>query len=364
MTIFLLILTLLVVSVLINKLLWKEEITIAEMSINLAVMVVMVIIFLIFWGVSVNYKVADQQILNGKVTNKKIERVHCRHSYPCHCYTTCRKGGCSTHCSTCYVHSYDNDYVILSTIGHFTIKTIDSQGLKVPPRFEEVKHEDAVCNCVSYKNYIRGSDTSIFGTHVEMTKEEKKQIPEYPIKVYDYYKVNRILDLTGTIPGDKLQEYNLLLSDMLKDTGYNKQANAVVVITDKPESFALKLLDSWYGGKKNDTVIVIGMSGEEISYVRIHSWSLHSIFDVKLRDYILEVGKLDMPVIIDKIKLELNEDFIRRSFREFKYLRWQVLPSDTSILIFILLSLSISTGIGYIMSQNNEIVYNPRNRRC
>jgi len=352
MYLFLVIAGLLFVSAAINKLLWKEEITIAEMGCNFLIMLVLLGIF---WGVSVSSGLRDTEILNGEVVDKKKERVGCRHSYPCNCYTTCfggKNSTCSTHCSTCYSHSFDNDWVIKSNLGNFFINTLDSQGLKEPPRWSEVKTGDPVSKEHSFDNYIKGSETSIFGKKITLSKEELKEMPIYPNKVFDYYKVNRVIDLAGALSVEELKKANEQLAEMLKSTGFQKQANVVIILTNKTEEFALKLLENWYGGKKNDAVIVIGLSANKIEWVRLHSWSLHSIFDVKLRDAILDLETFDMSKIIVETQSQLNENYARRSFKEFEYLRWQIMPSDQSLWIFVVLSLICSTTIGFFMSKN------------
>lgn len=354
MYLFLLIAGLLFISVIINKLIWKEQITIVEMGCNFLAMLVLLGIF---WGVSISSGLRDTEILNGEVVDKKKERVGCRHSYSCNCITTCSGGKnitCSTICQTCYEHSFDNDWTVKSNLGNFFINTLDSQGLKEPPRWTEVKIGDPVSKEHDFNNYIKASETSIFGKKITLSKEELKELPTYPNKVFDYYKINRIFDLAGVLSAEELTLANQSLSEVLKTSGFQRQANAVIILTNKSEEFALKLLENWYGGKKNDVIIVIGLNAKEIDWVRIHSWSLHSIFDVKLRDAILDLKTLEMPKIISEIQQELNENYVRRSFKEFEYLRWQIMPSDTALWIFIALSLIISTYIGFFLSENEE----------
>lgn len=346
--------SILFISVIVNKLIWKEEITIGEMTVNLGVIVLML---LIFWGISYKSKVTDTEILNGKVISKERDRVSCSHSYPCNCYTSCSGSGknrsCSRHCSTCYRHLFDYDWVVHSTIGNFYINRLDSQGLIEPPRYTKVQINDPVSDTHRYDNYIKGSNTSIFGSKHHYTKEELKQFPTYPKDIYDYYNLDRIIDLSKTLTEEQLKQYNKQLSIMLSETGFKKQANVVIIITNNSEEYAINLIDSWYGGKKNDIIVVIGLTTEKtIQYVKLHSWSLHTIFDIKLRDAIKEIGTLDLDKVIQEIDKELSSDYIRRSFKEFEYLKWRILPSTTSITVFTILTLITSTFIGYFMSKN------------
>jgi hypothetical protein len=120
MYLFLLILVLLALSVIVNKLIWKEEITLGEMFINIGVISLMLVVF---WTVSYQVRVSDVEILNGEVLGKSRNKVSCSHSYPCQCRLVCSGSGknksCSTHCKICYIHFYDFDYVVNSNIGTF-----------------------------------------------------------------------------------------------------------------------------------------------------------------------------------------------------------------------------------------------------
>ena len=96
-------------------------------------------------------KTADYNFINGAVLNKRIEKVSCSHSYECNCRQVCstsynsstKKTETSCHkvCDTCYEHNNDFSYRVYSNAMDkiFTIDRIDPQGLKVPPRFEEIK---------------------------------------------------------------------------------------------------------------------------------------------------------------------------------------------------------------------------------
>lgn len=358
MVVFLFIVLLLVVSTVINKLLWGKKITVREMAVNLGAMV---FIFAIFWAISVSFSMLDTEILSGKVIHKEISKGSCEHGYPCHCYESCSGSGknrsCYTHCDTCYEHSYDLSYIVESTIGNYLIARLDSQGLKEPPRYTEIAVEDPVSITHNYSNYIRGSNRSLFKDHVDFTKDEIKSFPKYPGKIYDYYKIDRIIDQAGLYSAEELVTLNGKLSRTLNDLAKEKQVNLVVVLTNNTEDYALKLLSYWQGGKKNDVIIVIGVdSSKDITFVRVQSWTTNSLFSVRLRDSLLDLESLDSTKKFEQIlsiaSEEIKATYTRRAFKEFAYLKWQSMPSDGALFIFVLISLAISTGIGYLFSKN------------
>jgi hypothetical protein len=170
------------------------------MMINFVVILLMLIAF---WTISYRNKVSDIEILNGSVTGKQRDIVNCSHSYSCNCRTTCSGSGkdrsCSQECETCYEHSFDFKYVIHSTLGNFNINTLDSQGLKEPNRYTLVKLNDPVVKKHRYNNYIKGSNTSIFNSKHRYTKKEMLDLPNYPIDIHDYYRINRIIDMENIL---------------------------------------------------------------------------------------------------------------------------------------------------------------------
>ena len=54
------------------------------------------------------------------------------------------------------------------------------------------------------------------------------RLPEYPLEIYDYYKINRTIVDGVTIP-DK-SSYDDMLSELLKKLGETKQVNVPIVL--------------------------------------------------------------------------------------------------------------------------------------
>lgn len=328
---------------LINKIVNHHEVTFLEFLINL---LVPTLLFLIFWSVSIKIKLRDVEVLNGKVLDKKIEIVSCSHSYECNCITSCSGSGqnrsCSKICSTCYRHLFDKDYVVKTTIGNIYIDRVDSQGLKIPKRFDQVRIDEPVSKLSSYKNYIQASKNSIFNFKVVATKEEKKLFPRYPSKIYDYYKIDRVIDVSKFLSDKLIKELNLELSNILKNQISKKEHNVILVFHPFDDMFSLKLLNHWKGGKKNDILIFIEIEKDlKIKNVRVNSWALDTFFDVSLKDDILKLKDIKVD-ILDVIKINVENNYVRRSFKEFEYLKWQIIPSGLEISIYFVISLILT----------------------
>lgn len=299
---------------------WKE-------GIIMLVVQSLVICALIFG--SVYDQGRDVQIINGEVTKKYSEKVHCRHSYSCNCITTCSGSGssrfCSTICQTCYDHSYDVDWIVKSNIGGATIDTIDRQGVKEPPRWTAIKIGEPFSREQYYYNYIKASPLTIFN---KSQLDDKVVVPSY-IRVYDYYRINRVINFGVNFD---TKDLNVLLNDTMKKLGPTKKVNLVVMLHNKGGGFAEIVKAKHLGGKINDVYIVLDVAQDgKFNHVAVFSWSKLDIVNVKLRDDLLDIGKFDATMIDDAVRKNLSLYFVPRSIEDFKYLEDDVQIPDWAV---------------------------------
>lgn len=287
----------------------------------------------------------DTEILNGYVTGKERNKVSCSHSYECMCYYTTSCSGTGTnrsctqtrHCSTCYEHSYDVDWDVHTTVGNLEIDRIDRQGLREPPRWAQVQVGEPAAQDHAYMNYVLGNKDSLFSKSDQQFAEKfKDHIPAYP-RIYDYYRVSRVLNMSGMdIPVDYWNDY---LNNTLKTLGAAKQVNIVWVVTSgQPVEYFQGLIYAWNGGKKNDVVIVTDISkdmkinwGKSTSFVDgMNNMELHTRNGMSL------TGK-DMGVaVFQEVAGNISKDFHRLSMEEMDYLKWRDLKT-WEVLIVVLL---------------------------
>lgn len=303
---------------------------------------------------------SDIELWNGRVTEKTVKRQNCPIGWVdyadgfCQHYTTrsvrtgtqtCSGSGNDRRCTDDYKTQYnyyypwEQNWLVHSNIGKsWTIARVDAQGAAEPLRWAEVNIGDPVSKTNSYINYVRASASSLFNKDARLAEQYKEIIPEYPIDIYDYYKVDRVIT-TLEIEIDNISEYNTKLSKALSILGPERQANAVILITSITDKlFGDAVINAWRGAKKNDIIIIIGVDNStnlNIKWLKIYSWSKNKLFDVELRDSILDVGNIQNPeLLINNLKSITLEHFERQSMAEFEYLKDEIEPSTTS-LIFI-----------------------------
>ena len=323
-------------------------------------------------------KTHDTEIWNGEVVSK--ERVHGSYveTYQCNCRTVTTGSGnnqsSTTVCDTCYRDHYTVHWGCHSNVRDFTIAAEDwtNSGVYLlpdPARYTLIKKGDPVAAEKSYTNYIKAVPETLFRPlSASMRAQYAPSIPAYPINVYDFYHVDRVLGVGVSIPD--VRYWNAKLSDTLKRLGPQKQANVVIVVTKLDPNYFYALQDAWLNGKKNDIVVVIGAPNfpSKAEWVNVMALSQDATFQVKLRDDILALNELRADDVINTIEQETTASFKRKHMRDFAYLDAEIDPPGWVMGITVGL---IFTGFGvllwFVYQQRRGYGYsssfNRRNRR-
>lgn len=295
---------------------WKEFLAIV--AINSSILAVVI-------GAGSYHALTDTEIHNGVVTHKHIDKVPCQHSYSCNCRTvSCGKGCTTTHCDTCYEHSHDWDHVVETTVGQIIIDRVDRQGKSVPPRWKSVEIGEPASLSHSFTNYIKASPDSLF--NLSYLNDESVQVPEYP-KVFDYYRVNRVLNVSEA--SIDTQTINRELNLHLRTLGAEKQVNLILVFWNHENDKWVDVLKAkWLNGKQNDLIVAIKTKPDStIEAVESFGFSKDSSVYYKINR---EVKSLESATKTDElVNIIVNATkttFVRQSMEDFKYLEDLIEP--------------------------------------
>ncbi len=300
---------------------------------------------------------SDTEIWNGTVMRKAQVEVSCSHSYPCNCRESCSGSGkdrfCSTVCDTCYLHSNDWDWrVWLSTGGEVNIDRVDSQGSDMPARFNRVVIGEPVAEERSYTNYIKASPDSLF-RHQGLAQKYASSLPSYPGHVYDYYRLDRVVQVGTHVPD--LAQWNLDLARLNADLGSYRQANIILVLVQhRPDEYFDALEEKWIGGKKNDVVLVVSVdSDRKPEWARVMAWTVNPIFKVKLRDAIMAAPILERWTAIDALRSTITDYHHRKPMAEFQYLAASITPSGAEWTVTLLVGFLVAFGLTWLFQVND-----------
>jgi hypothetical protein len=282
----------------------------------------------------------DFDVLNGQVTGKEMERVSCSHSYSCHCHMVSSGSGKNRtsheECDTCYRHSFDQDWVVHSSVGDFDIERIDDQGLGQPKRWTEVLKGDPTSRTEWVTNYVLASPDSLFNTK-EQTADAAtygKWLPNYN-KIYDYYKFDHVMNMGTKADTDA---YNKSLASILRILGPAKQANVIVVFVPTADRGYKDALERhWLGGKKNDIIVTIGITDyPKIAWADAFTFgktSGNELLAIKIRQDIETVGDVSkVGDVVGSINLNSAKYFTREHMKKYEYLENDYVPSGWALL--------------------------------
>lgn len=336
---------------------------------GLGLLISSVLLALAFY-LGVGAKTADIEIWNGEIVDKARSHGAYKRPYDCNCRSVERCSGsgknrsCTTDrvCDTCWEDRYTATWQCRSNIGNWTIQHLDESSRSVyntpdPMRYTIIQKGDPVSRTNSYTNYIKAAPETLFRPTQETLKAQfANQLPAYPINVYDFYRVDRVLGVGVSIPN--VREWNTKLSEVLKKLGPAKQANAIIVITksENPNYF-YALQDAWLNGKKNDIVLVIGAPEfpKKAAWVNIMALTQDNIFQVKLRDEIMALEELTPDTVIPTLNKVAMETFKRKRMRDFQYLEGEIDPPEWVMITTISLIFLAYLGFWFFMYKTNQV---------
>lgn len=320
------------------------------------------------FAISYGSAVIDTEIWNGKVIGKDRKHDSYQRPYDCNCRTvqTCSGSGknrsCSTSttCDTCYEDRYTVTWKCNSTIGDFTIQKLDEGSRSVynrpdPDRFLSILVGDPVSKTHTYTNYVQAVPQSLFKPTSETVKRKfTNMLPAYPVNIYDIYRIDRFVQV-GFNFTDAAQ-WNMDISNMLRDLGPAKQVNAIVVLVKTADpDYVYALRDAWDGANKNDVVLVIGsLDGRKVEFADVISWTKRELFKIELKDSIMQLSVISRQGVLQVLESQINKNFERRRMREFEYLAGEIDPPMWLLLITVLVVVAGYAAAGFVLQRNSK----------
>jgi len=206
----------------------------------------------------------------------------------------------------------------------------------------------AITTTHHYKNRVQASTSTFNYPKVSNEDVIKYSLFDYP-EIFDN-EVQNILGYADPIAEERLNFLN-------GDLGPKKQIR-VWILVFKNEDREAGNFQEWYwtGGNKNEFTICIGINNSnEIQWSHVISWTEVQSLKVGVESFIQKQDTLDLVTISDYLYDEVNENFVRKEFSDFNYLK--VEPPMWSVILAFILVLLASIGIG-IYSVKNQFENN------
>lgn len=345
------------------KLLFKHDINTKEFALHIIAVIISAAVMMGITYASLYISMTDTEILNGKVLSKSRDVETCTQYSSCKHYTIHEKcnyyrdsnGKRQKSCTSYKVfdYPYEVDWNVKTTVSSHTIDRVNRQGTIMPERWGSIKIGDPASSDHMYINYLLGNKDSLFYQETyekDFSDEYKKTIPEYP-KIYDYYKVDHVINLTNI----NSIGYNDYINYILRDMGAEKQVNIIMIMypfSDK--EFEKAILSKWRGGKKNDVIMFYGLDNDGV--VRyFSSTSFAKGMNNEILHSTLRMDTMSEKMSIDLVKktmYDVQQKFKRLPNKEFEYLKYKLEPSIWIVILCSIISAGISIGIGIYMRKN------------
>ena len=204
----------------------------------------------------------------------------------------------------------------------------------------------------SYENRVQVSN-SVFN-YPEVKEKDVKQykLYEYP-EIYDNYKQKCILGVGDSTQILAERKFQILNSEL----GYKKEVKVFVLLYQNLPIRTAELQESyWKGGNKNEFIVCIGIDDKmNVKWCKPFSWSEVAEPKIRTRNFVQKQDKLNLSELSDFLYKELNNNFIRKKFKEFSYLTVEPTTGQTIAAFIITLIINILCSIFVI--KNNVYEY-------
>ena len=341
----------------IAKRIWHTTINWQEMGLQIFIVVAATTLV---WQLRTYGQTHDTEIWNGSVVSKKRDHGHYLSSYACNCRTVTSGSGShqttSTECDTCYEDHYTVTWSAETTVGSVRFAHRDSTSRSVynlpdPEIYKRCVRGEPASIERGYINYVKAVPESLFNDKNSLAETFKDAIPKYP-RVYDFYRIDRVIEMGTNLPKLVHTQINNGLSETLKNLGAEKQVNIIVIftsITDPNYRYAVE--NAWLGGKKNDVVLFIGLLDTQIIWSDVMTWARNSgneLFHVKMRDGLKALRTVDAATMVPFISETVTKHYTRPKMKDFEYLKDAIEPPVWVIIIAVMLATLGSIGLTFV----------------
>lgn len=191
-----------------------------------------------------------------------------------------------------------------------------------------------ICESHTYENKIQCSKSVFNFKEVDSNTIKQYQLFNYPsCNTFNY---NPILGYDDPKASLKLQRYNALY-------GASKKVHMLILIfKDQPIEAAFEQMNYWKGGNKNEFILCIGLSGNNIQWTKVISWTDNEVLKIEVAQKVKTMG-FDMNKIIDYMSQEVLTQFVKKSFKDFNYL--SVEPTKTAVIVTYIIVFLLTVGL-------------------
>lgn len=206
------------------------------------------------------------------------------------------------------------------------------------PRTEETM--EVVTTTHAYQNRVQASNSIL-----RFNPPSKNEVMTYGLFEYpnlNGYSAPSILGYADPVAERKLSILNAKM-------GRNKQIKVwILVFRNQPMEAAINQMNHWANGNKNEAVLNIGIDGTgKVQWGYVFSWTDKELFKANARNLIIDQTDLNLSEIVDKLYPIIEQDWKRKSFKDFEYL--SVDPPFWSVFTVYLITIVVNVVLSWFL---------------
>ena len=197
-----------------------------------------------------------------------------------------------------------------------------------------------------YVNYLKASDSirKISGS-ISGYQNLLKPYPRVHTGQFGPIAIDRVINAGVELPAQWSDQVDQYLDKQLSSLGPRRQVNIIVYcVNTADQGFAYALEEYWVKGKKNDVVVILGITEfPSVDFCYVMAWTKNEEFVISLRNSILNLSSISdgnelAKLIVDEISSPTGHGgFIRMPMASLEYLIADIkLPIWCQVIIIVI----------------------------
>ena len=199
-----------------------------------------------------------------------------------------------------------------------------------------------------YKNKVQASQSNTIFKMLDIDKEMADSLG-----LYEYPEITDLAQnpiLGRNVSKEELQIFRYI--NAMK--GKKNEFRTYVLFFNYDEFDKSELQKSyWQNGNKNEFIVCLGMKGDSVVWTNSFSWCDMPKLEVKTRSYFIDNPKLDLVKYGTWLNNNIDENWLRKEFEDFKYIDIELSTGQYIALFFLTIVFNIGVGIAVICNNIN-----------
>lgn len=199
-----------------------------------------------------------------------------------------------------------------------------------------------------YKNKVQASQSNTIFKMLDIDKEMADSLG-----LYEYPEITDLAQnpiLGRNVSKEEVQIFRYI--NAMK--GKKNQFRTYVLFFNYDEFDKSELQKSyWQNGNKNEFIVCLGMKGDSVVWTNSFSWCDMPKLEVKTRSYFIDNPKLDLVKYGTWLNNNIDENWVRKEFEDFKYIDIELSTGQYIALFFLTIVFNIGVGIAVIYNNIN-----------